>query len=102
MRAIMFRKAISHFMEFALVTFSCFGFALHSPAQSPPSNAPNPTPEKIEQRTALEDVVIHVNQVAYDETAPKYAVLETSGQIPVMNWIRIKDAQTLETVFALT
>jgi Glycosyl hydrolase family 9/Cellulase N-terminal ig-like domain len=89
----------SHFMQCALVMFSCFGFALHSPAQSPPSNAPNPPPEKIEPRTALEDVVIHVNQVAYDETAPKFAVLETSRQIPAPNRFLLKDAQTLETVF---
>ncbi|MDB6068050.1 MAG: hypothetical protein JWR26_4258 [Pedosphaera sp.] len=98
----MFRGAVNYFMKFALVAFSCFGLALHSTAQSPPTNAPNRLPENIERRAALADVVIHVSQVAYDEKAPKFAVLETFKQIPAPNWIRIKDAQTLETVFERT
>src|SRR6266850_2221979 len=95
----MFQKSATHFIELTLVTFSCFGFPFHAPAQSPPSNAPNPPTAKNEPRTAPGDVVIHLNQVAYDLAAPKFAVLETSKQIPASNRFLVKDAQTLETVF---
>src|ERR1700694_2118211 len=95
----MFRKPITHFIKIALITFSFFGMVLHALAQSPPLNVPNPPPEKNEQRTALEDVVIHVNQVAYDETVPKFAVLETSARMPASSRFLIRNALTSSDEF---
>jgi len=40
-----------------------------------------------------------VNQVAYDQTAPKFAVLETTEQLPESSRFQVKDALTLMTVF---
>ncbi len=91
----MFRKTTIHFIELTLVTFSCF--VLNALAQSTASNVTNSPANK--QRTVLEDIVIHVNQVAYDVAAPKFAVLETSKQIPAANQFLVKDARTLKTVF---
>src|SRR6267142_657118 len=70
-------KVSDHFTKLALIGFIGLGFVLHAPAQ----NAANP-PEANEPRAALEDVVIHVNQVAYDEGAPKFAVVETARPMP--------------------
>jgi hypothetical protein len=89
-------------MESALITFLCFGVVFHALAQSPPLKAPNPPPEKNGPRTALEEVVIHVNQVAYDETAPKFAVLETSKRIPASSRFLVRVALTSELVFEET
>jgi hypothetical protein len=90
----MFRKPMIHFNKLALITFSFFGMVLHALAQSSPSNVPNPPLEKSEPRSVLEDVVIHVNQLAYDETAPKFAVLETSRRMPASSRFLIKNALT--------
>jgi len=95
----MFRKVATQLIECALVTFSCIGLVLPALAQSPSSNVANPPPARNEQRSSPEDIVIHVNQVAYDEAAPKFAVLETSKQIPASTRFLVKDAQTLETGF---
>ena len=78
----MLGKIATHLIECAVVILSCFGAVLHAWAQSPSSNVANAPAERTEPRTSLEDIVIHVNQVAYDEAAPKFAVLETSEQIP--------------------
>jgi len=95
----MFGKVATHLLECALVSFSCFGSVLHAQAQSPSSNVANPPPARNAQRTSLEDMVIHVNQVAYDEAAPKFAVLETSKRIPASTRFLISDAQTSEILF---
>ncbi|HEX4264730.1 MAG TPA: glycoside hydrolase family 9 protein [Verrucomicrobiae bacterium] len=52
-----------------------------------------------EPRSALGDVVIHVNQVAYDQRSPKFAVLETSEQLPSSSRVTVKDSGTGDTVF---
>jgi Glycosyl hydrolase family 9./N-terminal ig-like domain of cellulase. len=88
----MFGKIATHLIECAVVILSCFGAVLHAWAQSPSSNVANAPAERTEPRTSLEDIVIHVNQVAYDEAAPKFAVLETSEQIPASTRFRVRDA----------
>jgi len=45
------------------------------------------------------DTAIHVNQVAYDQAAPKFAVLETSTRLPTLSRFRIVDTQTSNVVF---
>jgi hypothetical protein len=76
----------------ALIAFSCFGLACLALAQSPLT-------EEQALRTTPEEVVIHVNQVAYDQTAPKFAVLETSKRLPEPSRFRVEDEATSETVF---
>jgi hypothetical protein len=44
-------------------------------------------------------MVIHVNQVAYDSTAPKFAVLETDGPLDPPGCFQLRDAQTSAKVF---
>jgi len=95
----MFRKVATQLIECALITFSCFGSILPALAQSPSSNVASQPAARNEPRTSLEDIVIHVNQVAYDKAAPKSAVLESSKQIPVSTRFLVRDAQTSETVF---
>ena len=76
----------------ALIAFSCFGLACSALAKSLLT-------EEQELRTAPEEVVIHVNQVAYDQTAPKFAVLETIKRLPKPSRFRVEDSATSETVF---
>ncbi len=76
----------------ALIAFSCFGLACLTLAQGPPKEEPEP-------RTAPEEIVIHVNQAAYDQTAPKFAVLETSKRLPEPSRLQVEDAATSKTVF---
>ncbi len=64
--------------------------------------AQSPITEEHELQTAPEEIVIHVNQVAYDHTAPKFAVLETSKRLPDSSRFRVQDAVTSETVFEAT
>lgn len=45
-------------------------------------------PDK-EPRTAIADVVIHVNQVAYDQAAPKFAVIETARTLPAVTRFQV-------------
>ncbi len=94
----MFRK-VTTLIECALVTFPCLGSLLHASAQSSSSNVPNLALTRDEPRTPLEDIVIHVNQVAYDEAAPKFAVLETSRQIPTATKFLVTGAQSSEILF---
>jgi hypothetical protein len=88
----MFRKPATGSMGFALIAFLCFGSGCLALAQGL-------SPGEKEPRTAPEGVVIHVNQVAYDQTAPKFAVLETNERLPESSRFRVKDALTLMTVF---
>jgi hypothetical protein len=74
-----------------LIAFAFLGLGCLFLAQGAP-------PEEKEPRTALEDVVIHVNQVAYDQTAPKFAVIETAGRLPESSRFRVEDALTLSAV----
>ncbi|HUD82571.1 MAG TPA: cellulase N-terminal Ig-like domain-containing protein, partial [Candidatus Saccharimonadales bacterium] len=91
-RLFMFRTPATGWVGVALIAFSCFGLGCLALAQGP-------LPEERELRTAPEDIVIHVNQVAYDQTAPKFAVLETRKRLPESSRFRAKDALTLDTVF---
>jgi hypothetical protein len=86
----MFRKTAAVIL--AWMALSCFGSGC-------PARAQGPAPEEKELRTALEDVVIHVNQVAYDQTAPKFAVVETAKGLPELSRFRVKDALSSKTVF---
>jgi hypothetical protein len=96
---IMFQKPANRFRKFALAVLFYGALAFQSPGQSIPSTAANPPPENYEPRTALEDAVIHVNQVAYDEAAPKCAVLETARRIPAASRFLVRNALTAELVF---
>jgi len=88
----MFRRPATGSIGFALIAFSSFQLGCLALAQEP-------SPKERESLTAPEDVVIHVNQVAYDQTAPKFAVMETGNRLPKSSRFRIKDALTLATVF---
>ena len=46
-----------------------------------------------------ENVIIHVNQVAYDSAAPKFAVLETPVPLPASSQFQIVDTHTSQSVF---
>ena len=78
------------FVVFAVIAFAFF----------PALAADNPAPlETSQPPTPPADVVIHVNQVAYDQTAPKFAVLETPRRLAASGRFRIQNALTSETVF---
>ena len=62
-------------------------------AQSSPSTPDN---------SASADIIIHVDQVAYDQTALKSAVVETARPLPALSHFQIVDLQTLKTVFTGT
>ncbi len=79
-------------MGFASVAFSYFGFCCLASAQAT-------APEEKEPRAALEAVVIHVNQVAYEQTAPKFAVVETAEPLPESTRFRVRNAKNSATVF---
>jgi hypothetical protein len=88
----MFRIPAIGAAGFALIAFSCFELGCVALAQSP-------APGEKESAIAPENVIIHVNEVAYDQTAPKFAVLETGKPLPEPGRFRVKDAVTLKTVF---
>lgn len=52
-----------------------------------------------EPRAELEDVIIHVNQVAFDDTAPKFAVIETAEPLRDPKRFRITNEAGTTTVF---
>jgi hypothetical protein len=91
-RLFMFPKRAPGLLGFAPMAFSYFGFCWLALAQATSSEAKEP-------RAALEAVVIHVNQVAYEQTAPKFAVLETSERLPESNRFRVLNALNSATVF---
>jgi hypothetical protein len=88
----MFRNTATGSIGFALVPLWCFGSVCLTLAQGL-------LPGEREPRTAPEGVVFHVNQVAYDQTAPKFAVLETTERLPESSRFQVKDALTMMTVF---
>ena len=53
-------------------------------------------------RSAVADVVIHINQVAYDETAPKFAVIETARPLAAASQFQVEDATTGASLFTGT
>ncbi len=69
------------------------GFVFHAAAQNSQFNDP-PAPSA--------SASIHVNQVAYDYAAPKFAVFETSRPLPASSRFQIEDVQTSNTVFKET
>ena len=52
-----------------------------------------------ELQTTQEPVAIHVNQVAYEEMAPKFAVVETAQPLPQSSRFELIDVLTSKTVF---
>jgi hypothetical protein len=52
-----------------------------------------------EPRTLLAEVAIHINQVAYDQMAPKCAVVETASRLPSASRFWIEDAATRAVAF---
>ena len=77
-------------LYFVWITLSCLGLVFRAPAENSPLNEP---------RSQTKEAVIHVNQVAYNQAAPKFAVLETFSQLPALSRFRIVDAQTSDKVF---
>ena len=78
------------FMKFAGITIFCAGLLV--PVTGPAQNATEP-------RSSLEEVLIHVNQVAFDQTAPKFAVVEAAHPLPPSSRFRVKDSLKSENVF---
>src|SRR5437016_1324700 len=93
----MFRTVSALFTRFALTVLFGLGFVVQVPAQ----DAAKP-PETNEPRTALADVVIHVNQVAYDEAAPKFAVVETARPMPEGSRFKVRYSEPSDVVFTGT
>lgn len=56
-------------------------------------------PTEADLRPAANGTVIHVNQVAYDLAAPKFAVLETAAPAPDGTAFQVQVVGTSETVF---
>src|SRR5690348_5250910 len=84
----------------ALRTVCRFGFALIACAVlSFAARAQTNLPSADEPRATLADVVIHVNQVAYDGAAPKFAVIESAFELPKDGDFVVKDAATGSVVF---
>jgi hypothetical protein len=77
----MFRKPATGFFGFVWIAFCFFTFLGVAGAQS------------------AEDIVIHVNQVAYDQAAPKFAVVETGQRLPKSSGFEVQDALTAKSVF---
>jgi hypothetical protein len=88
----MMREAATSSAGFACVVFSCLGLVSSALSQVPRSEENGPP-------GAREDVVFHVNQVAYDQAAPKFAVVETAKRLPESSLFRMKDALTSNCVF---
>jgi hypothetical protein len=66
----------------------CFFLALVARAQTDLPNVDEP-------RATTADVVIHVNQVAYDSAAPKFAVVETAFELPGGGDFSLKNAKKI-------
>ena len=88
----MFRKIAARFVKLSMLSCAWTGLVLATHAQTDTA-----TPD--EPRTAPADVIIHVNQVAYDETAPKFAVIETATNLSAGSRFFVIDALTAKTVF---
>jgi hypothetical protein len=88
----MLREAVTSSAGFLLVVFSCLGLGNSAWAQVP-------LPAENGRAGATEDVVIHVNQVAYDQASPKFAVVETAKRLPGLSRFRVKDGLTSNCVF---
>jgi hypothetical protein len=80
----MFRNSIFYFT----VASYCFVFVASALAADISARDPK------EPRTAMPGVIIHANQVAYDQAAPKFAVIETAEPLPASTRFKIKDADT--------
>lgn len=91
----MFSKRICQWLGIAAAALFCSAL----PALAAPAAEPDGGPAVPEPRPAPAAVLIHVNQVAYDQTAPKSAVVETAGPLPAANRFRIADAVSGAVVF---
>lgn len=85
----MFRKRLIDFT----IASSCFALIAQAFA------ADISAPDQKEPRASLTDVVIHANQVTYDQSTPKFAVIETSKPLLPSAHFQIKDAETGDTAF---
>ena len=88
-------KFIVHQRAVIWITFFCASLNLHATAQVSHASVPADS----DLRPADSNMVIHVNQVAYDSTAPKFAVLETAGPLETPSRFQVRDAQTSAVVF---
>jgi hypothetical protein len=88
------------FHQRAVIWIALFCASLNLPATAQVSTASVPADNDL--RPADSNMVIHVNQVAYDSAAPKFAVLETAGPLETarpFQHFQVRDAQTSAVVF---
>jgi hypothetical protein len=71
----MWLKTLTRFSKVAAI--ACAGIGLVFAAKAPADEA-----AAVEPRTAPASVTIHVNQVAYDAAAPKFAIVESAARLP--------------------
>jgi hypothetical protein len=90
-----FEIEAKHMRAIFLVTLFCLGLVLPATAQISPVSVPADN----DLRPADPGIMIHVNQVAYDSAAPKFAVLETDGPLDPSDHFQIEDARTSSKVF---
>src|SRR5271168_4631488 len=91
--SLMLLKSISQFLRFAMVF--CVGLGPAAWGQTDLAQVAAP----VEPRSAPADIIIHVNQVAFDAAAPKSAVVETATKQPADGRFFVKDALTGRNVF---
>ncbi|HSY43364.1 MAG TPA: glycoside hydrolase family 9 protein, partial [Candidatus Acidoferrum sp.] len=85
------------FHKRAIIWVALFCATLNLPATAQISPVSVPVDGGL--RPAGSGMVIHVNQVAYDSAAPKFAVLETAGPLNPGIHFQLRDARTSAKVF---
>jgi hypothetical protein len=88
-------EIILHKRAVICVTLFCAALNFHATAQVSPAFVPADN----NLRPAGSGMAIHVNQVAYDSAAPKFAILETAGPLDSTVHFQLRDAQTSAKVF---
>jgi hypothetical protein len=88
-------KSIFHKRAITWVALFCAALNLPATAQVSPVSVPADN----DLRPAGSGMAIHVNQVAYDSAAPKFAVLETAGPLDPSVHFQLRDTRTSAKVF---
>ena len=88
----MLRKTAAGFLKFTAVVGAVSTLVFTGQAQTNTVAADEP-------RTSPADIIIHVDQVAHDGDAPKFAVVETAAPLPADSQFILKDALTGRQVF---
>ena len=91
----MLQKPANRFLKSVFIACFCVGLAANTRGLTMLS-VPDPP------RATLADIMIHVNQVAYDEAAPKFAVIETAVPLPADSHFLVIEKSMSKTVFTGT